>query len=167
MIVIPEDSDCVIPEDSNCVIPEDSDCVIPEDSDCVAIRRYLTTQDYADGTSKNHKNTIRKTAKKFVIKNDTLYYPTSVDSINQSSRQVISSAQQKRDIIKQCHMVNGVDGHFGIRKTTSVLQARFYWKGLVKDVEDFVKTCDSCQREDPSLHKVSATLHPIPVKAEF
>ena len=46
----------------------------------------------------------------------------------------------------------------GIRNTTYAVQARFYWKGLVKDLEDFVKTCDPCQRESPSLHKVSASL---------
>ena len=76
-----------------------------------------------------------------MIKNDTYYVPTSVDSINQSSRQVISSAQQKRDVIKQykCHMVNGVDGHFGIRKTTSAVQAQLSPQSLRYTPSD---TCD-------------------------
>ena len=64
-------------------------------------------------------------------------------------------------------MVNGVDGHFGIKKTMSAVKARFYWKSMVKDVTNFVKYCDPCQRENPALEKIPAVLHPIPVVEGF
>ena len=49
----------------------------------------------------------------------------------------------------------------------SAVQARFYWKGIVKDVTQYVKYCDPCQRENPALEKITAVLHPIPVTASF
>ena len=70
-------------------------------------------------------------------------------------------------MIEQCHMINGADGHFGVKKTTSTIQANFYWKGLTDDVKKFVKMCHPCQRENPELCKAPAQLHPIPVTAAF
>ena len=36
-------------------------------------------------------------------------------------------------------------GHFGRDKTLSNLAKNFWWPGLVKDVEDYVKSCANCQ----------------------
>ena len=80
---------------------------------------------------------------------------------------MITSRVRQQKIIQQCHTVNGVDGHFGVKKTLSAVQARFYWKGVADDVASFVKVCDPCQRENPQLNKAPATLHPIPVTASF
>lgn len=40
-------------------------------------------------------------------------------------------------------------GHLGIHKTISKIQDRYYWPGWRKDVKNYVRCCDKCQR-----HKV-------------
>lgn len=156
------------PESIDDVDPE-ADTEDPDDSDDLsAIRLYLSSSEYRSETTKNEKNSIRKRAKRFELHNDKLFYKqTTVESSQPTLRQVITNLQQRRRIIQQCHAVNGVDGHFGIKKTISAVTARFYWKGISDDVTQYVKTCDPCQRENPQLHKAPATLHPIPITAGF
>ena len=38
-------------------------------------------------------------------------------------------------------------GHFGRDKTLANLSKNFFWPGMVTDVENFVKSCDNCQRK--------------------
>jgi hypothetical protein len=49
-------------------------------------------------------------------------------------------------VIRHCHA--GIyGGHAGTMKTQSkILQAGFYWPNLFKDVHNYIKTCDACQR---------------------
>ena len=42
-------------------------------------------------------------------------------------------------------------GHFGIKKTAERLREHFRWVGMRKDVEDFVRTYDICQRAGDKL----------------
>src|SRR3954454_18967594 len=37
-------------------------------------------------------------------------------------------------------------GHFGKDATYNKISARFWWKGMYKAIEEYIKTCDSCQR---------------------
>ena len=102
-----------------------------------------------------------------MVKNTLYYVQSSKVTGEPNLRQVVTSKEQQKKIIQQCHVANGVDGHFGIRKTLSAVQGQFYWKGMVDDVTSYVKVCDPCQRENPQLMKTPATLNPIPVTASF
>lgn len=42
------------------------------------------------------------------------------------------------------------------------ISSKYYWVGIRKDVEDFVKQCDRCQRVNP-LKTIAAVLHPVKV----
>ena len=58
-------------------------------------------------------------------------------------------------------------GHLGRDKTYKKIAERFYWKLLWDDVEECVRTCNICQRNnDAKFSKQGAALHPIPVKPE-
>ena len=58
-------------------------------------------------------------------------------------------------------------GHLGRDKTFQKVAERFHWKMLWKDVEEYVKRCDVCQRtNDAKFVKQGAALHPIPVMPE-
>ncbi len=58
-------------------------------------------------------------------------------------------------------------GHLGRDKTYHKIAERFYWKLLWKDVHEYVRTCEVCQRtNDAKFVKEAAPLHPIPVKPE-
>nr|GFB99566.1 reverse transcriptase domain-containing protein [Tanacetum cinerariifolium] len=55
--------------------------------------------------------------------------------------------QEAIDILKSCH--NGpTGGHYGASYTTKkVFDSGFYWPSIYKDAFEFVKHCDSCQRQ--------------------
>ena len=58
-------------------------------------------------------------------------------------------------------------GHVGIRKTLSLLTRHFYWPGIQKDVANYCKTCETCQRVGKANQRIpKAPLHPIPVMEE-
>lgn len=147
---------------------EDSDTDSDDTDDIAALKLYLTSHEFEPNCSKNRRYILRRRARQFSLENGVLYYEHKSNVSGELiRRQVITSKSQRKRIIQQCHAINGVDGHFGEKKTLSAVQARFYWKGVVEDVHLYVKVCDSCQRENPKLTKVPATLHPIPVTAAF
>ena len=37
-------------------------------------------------------------------------------------------------------------GHFGVKRMLARLRERFRWEGIKREVEEFVQTCDACQR---------------------
>ena len=54
-------------------------------------------------------------------------------------------------------------GHPGREKTFELLRRHFMWSSLFKDVQDYVKTCDICQRFKPTNQRPSGLLQPLPV----
>ena len=54
-----------------------------------------------------------------------------------------------QEVLSQAHD-NPTAGHLGVDKTASTIRERFYWPGYVRAVEEFVETCETCQRWLPS-----------------
>ena len=55
-----------------------------------------------------------------------------------------------RDLVmKELHDSRYAD-HLGIKRTIDLVKRDFYWPTLEKDVMEYVKTCDECQRNKPS-----------------
>ena len=63
------------------------------------------------------------------------------------------------------HHETPLAGHLGVKKTHARLSEQFVWEGMRKDVEEFVRTCDPCQRAsdkpsgDANIHTILAR-HP-------
>src|SRR5690606_25891037 len=53
--------------------------------------------------------------------------------------------------------------HFGRDKTLASVRRRFTWDGLASDVERYVTSCDSCQRNKPSQQLTPGLLMPLPI----
>jgi hypothetical protein len=56
-------------------------------------------------------------------------------------------------------------GHFGKTKTIQRTLARYYWPSLGKDITEYIRTCDTCQRRGKPTRTES--LHPIQVGQPF
>ena len=63
---------------------------------------------------------------------------------------VPDDAKLRSKIISECHETP-LMGHFGIKKTADRVKEHFRWVGMRKEVEEFVKTCDLCQRAGDKL----------------
>src|SRR5258706_4223304 len=54
-----------------------------------------------------------------------------------------------------------VAGHMGMDKTVELIDRNFYWPGMAADIEDFVRSCDDCQKNKAPPHKRHGMLHPL------
>jgi len=64
------------------------------------------------------------------------------------------------DIIQHVH------NHYGLYAAVTLyhaLSARYFWKSLFRDVNNFCRTCETCQRTKINLSHRFAPLNPIPV----
>lgn len=58
-------------------------------------------------------------------------------------------------------------GHLGVYKTYEKLRDRYYWRGMYKDVEHWVRLCNDCPTRKKPRNKLRAPLLPIPVSAAY
>lgn len=83
-----------------------------------------------------------------------------------SNERLYVPASNRLNLLKLAHDDQVLGGHLGIKKTYRKLIG-FWWPGMNKMVEDYVKTCDLCQdfKESPGVPK--GYLHSIPVTKFF
>jgi hypothetical protein len=81
----------------------------------------------------------------------------------EGSRLLVPSGDELRTaILAACHD-DVTAGHFGRDKTLEAVRRRFTWPGMTADVERYVATCDSCQRNKPSQQLPPGLLMPLPI----
>jgi hypothetical protein len=68
----------------------------------------------------------------------------------------------KNMILKNDHD-SRVAGHFGQFKTLERVKANFYWPKMDDEVDEYVRSCDSCQRNKATRHKKYGLLDPLDV----
>ena len=96
---------------------------------------------------------------KFLTKGTQLY------RIKDNNR--ILKVIQKYEVQGLLYMMHDheLSAHFGIKATQEKIRARYWWSGMIKDIEDHVKTCDRCQRRNKPQGRNE--LNPIKVKTPF
>ncbi|XP_072520923.1 gypsy retrotransposon integrase-like protein 1 [Salminus brasiliensis] len=117
----------------------------------------------AEGCYPQAMNTIRKKnlkrySQKFAIDDGRLYY---VGPKKEEKREVVIEEERKREIFLQCHF-NDMGHHLGQKKTVQRVQSKYYWLGIVKDVVDWIKLCETCQHAERNKN-MARTVRPIKV----
>ncbi|GFX60461.1 retrovirus-related Pol polyprotein from transposon 412 [Trichonephila clavipes] len=79
-------------------------------------------------------------------------------------RQLCVPIKFRLDINKLSH--NEIGGHLGVAKTKDRILKYLFWPNVYRDVEEFVKTCDSCQRVRKPRDKAKAPLKLVPIILE-
>ncbi len=72
---------------------------------------------------------------------------------------VLRKASLRGEIISRSHD-HITAGHPGIEKTKELVLRKFWWPKMKKDVEAYVKGCETCQRTKSSTQAKAAPLHP-------
>ncbi|KAL5489210.1 hypothetical protein EMCRGX_G018277 [Ephydatia muelleri] len=78
--------------------------------------------------------------------------------------QLVLPTQCRKAVLQLAHEVP-IAGHLGKHKTAKKILRRFYWPTLYKDVEDFCRSCQVCQKFSKQK-VVKAPLIPLPVVIE-
>ena len=79
----------------------------------------------------------------------------------EGGRLVVPSDPELREAL--LHDSHDALGHFGAKKSLAALSRSFYWTGMAKQVEEYVASCDGCQRHKSRTTRRAGKLHPLPV----
>jgi len=82
-----------------------------------------------------------KVDKNFTVQNDVLLW---------KNRWFISNDKALQKKILEDNHDSRIAGHFGIHKTLERIKANYHWIKLEEDVNDYVRSCDTCQWHKPS-----------------
>ncbi|CAI7888595.1 unnamed protein product [Closterium sp. NIES-53] len=75
---------------------------------------------------------------------------------------VSNYAPLRQILLEEFHKVPYA-GHFGSNKTLAGIEKYYYWPGVAADVQQFVTSCDTCQRIKSSKQKKAGLLQPLPI----
>jgi hypothetical protein len=75
---------------------------------------------------------------------------------------VPNSPELKNIILKELHNVPYVR-HPGYQKTIAVVKKKYYWKGMEKEVVDFIAICLECQKVKYEHRHPSSLLQPLSI----
>jgi hypothetical protein len=125
------------------------------------IYRYLTTGDVPEGWTTKQITTFKKQTTHYLIQNNLLFRRNNK---NPTEPLKVIKTTELENILHNLHS-NILTGHFGIEATYNRARTRYYWPNLYKTIAEYIKSCDTCQRQGaPTPHE---ELHPIQVGKPF
>ncbi|KAM9367955.1 gypsy retrotransposon integrase-like protein 1 [Phaethornis superciliosus] len=123
------------------------------------IAYYKRTGEYHPTTLSSERSGIRRAAKKFVFKENKLFY---VGKDRKQMRLVIVSDEEKKNVLEKCHE-NAAGTHHGISRTLTLVESNYYWTSVTNDVKQWVYACQRCQM---AKNTTTTASKPHPIKAE-
>lgn len=129
-----------------------------EDEECKRIKEAVLSPDNATSGD-------RRLARSFLIENGVLYRRNVAHAGDKRLLYVPKSVRD--EILYECHDSPLSGGHLGLTKTFHKLKSRYYWPHMLKDTENYVKTCLHCQTRKTPKGSPAGLLQPIPVGLPF
>ena len=102
---------------------------------------------------------INKRVRRFWYTNGLLYRV-----FTDGSRREIPRLAERTDIVRKLH---DDAGHFGIKRTTSLVETEYWRHGMYEKVRLYVRSCDSWTRVKASFVPRDVVLHPLPIVGMF
>ena len=133
-----------------------------KDEHCVALLRALGRQEFKDSYI-DLSARLRARLHRYSIDQGLLCYSTDVED---TPRIVVPHDEElKYRILYEAHDT-ALSGHLGREKTYGSFIQCNWWPKLYKWMSTYVRTCETCQRVEPSPHE-AAPLANLPVPKGF
>lgn len=113
---------------------------------------YEDDDDFSEAWKECRTETGGKSVKGFKIENGFLF---------KNNRLCIPKTSLRLLLMQEMHS-SGLAGHFGRDKVISQLESRYYWPGLKKEKERFIRRCPTCQ-EAKGVRQNTGLYMPLPV----
>ena len=81
--------------------------------------------------------------------------------LDQNAPKTLTTDDEKSKALQDSHDAP-LAGHFGVARTLAKLRRKYVWKGMTKDVKDYVHDCQYCNKAIARRHKPYGELHPLP-----
>lgn len=85
---------------------------------------------------------------------------------NTDDGQLVIPKNEKATVLQHYHDEPSA-GHYGVDKTFERISKRYYWQGMRKDIENYVKNCIKCQRYKPSNMKPAGLIQTTIMNQRF
>ncbi|XP_076056266.1 zinc finger and BTB domain-containing protein 11-like [Oratosquilla oratoria] len=140
------------------------------------VEEFLRSKKYPVhvGNNKGKKANFRRKCQAFTIQDDFLKYVHKPNRKEVRFLRVIKDRQYQLDIVLASHRGSGysdesvaLGGHVGREKVVDRIMQRYWWRKIVSDVNETIKTCLRCQKSSTVFKKVDSKLHNIPIKPQI
>jgi len=147
-------------------ITPDSGAILQENKDNITIRRSLNLTAHI---VENELGQLIKTAyKKDATANRILensanlppHFNIENGYVSFDEKYYVPSNKDLQTKVIELHHDTPAHGHLGMEKTYELINKNYYWLHMRKDIEEYVKTCDSCLRNKPNRRKPFGKLQP-------
>jgi hypothetical protein len=126
-----------------------------------ATMEFLRTGNLPVNASAAETKRIRQRARSYVIDKGKVYkLDPNKKSPTGSSRRLVPPPEDRELIIKQTHEHSG---HFGEKRTISLLQLSYWWRSLNQDTITVVRSCTTCSQVKATFNAQSPHLQPLPI----
>ncbi|GFW90455.1 retrovirus-related Pol polyprotein from transposon 17.6 [Trichonephila clavipes] len=100
----------------------------------------------------------------YIVENNLLFFQKE-DKDGTKRKCLVVPEKYRKNLMTIGH--EAAAAHVGVTKTKDAIFKTFYWPKCFSNVEDFVKTCDKCQRVGKLKDKKKAPLKIVPVITEI
>jgi hypothetical protein len=123
--------------------------------------QYLTQLTYPPNLNPSQQLAIQKQAQHYFVQNQQLYRRNRKNS---SQPLLVIKTNEIESILHNIHN-EPLGGHLARDITYNKIASRYYWPRMYKTIENWIQTCDVCQRQ--GRPKPKEPLHPILVGQPF
>ena len=123
------------------------------------VLRYLQEGSISAGLSPAERDRVQKRSQSYRWKASTVMrvFPTG-------TFRLVPRIEERGPLTARVHENMG---HFGTRRTLSLMTPEYWWAGMYSDVAAFVQACAICDRVKASFLAKAPVLHPLPIRGMF
>lgn len=116
---------------------DDDDLDLTDPNEDLALKHYIMGKNLPGLSHKQIKRIMRIVSKYSYSNEDNIFF------IHKDNKwKTVPKLELRRDLILKAHCL----GHFENETVYNRLKEKYFWKGMIKDIDHFVKRCTTCQR---------------------
>lgn len=121
--------------------------------------QFLRTGQHVEGLTTAQRERVQQRSRRYYWRDDYM-----IRVLPTGAERLVPPPHERAALI---HRVHDDLGHFGIKRTYSLLVPHFHWKGMYLQVRDVVMKCEQCDRVKASFTQDTAEVHPLPIQGLF
>jgi hypothetical protein len=123
--------------------------------DDTLVLEFLRTSMVPGMVSAKEKDRVLQRAKRYRLEGTHIFHVWEDGRV-----QIVPHPAQKGSIMQHAHEELG---HFGVKRTYSLLLGQYWWRGMHTDVQQLMSCCMVCDRVRASFDALTPQLHPLPI----